>query len=145
MMQVHNMMGSLIIETDKDFNTMQRDWIESLYEGSEPGKELTKAIKCQFMILLGEFLSEELYRMADDVKGNLKKKEAYKSIADNAGSYFDKPMIEAIYCNEYGLRFDVTEKTYDNLINAIASVLEYFPDPENVLNNFYEQYNLAFV
>jgi hypothetical protein len=137
-------MGSIVVNTDRSITELKKNWIKSLYSEFEIEKPLTKEQDFQMMILLGEFLAEEIYQLGDNDLISKELRERYMKISNSLGHYMDKSMMYVIYCYENGEKVELPEGVAPYIEDACARAIEFLPEPKKVMDKFFKTYGVKF-
>lgn len=145
MIEINNIFGLTVIQTDKNIDELYNRWVKSLYKNSYIGKKLDLAKEFQFKILLGEYVTKEIYSYKNSPGATDEINSACENISSELGAYFDKGLFMCINCFENGLQMIVEKKEIDKLDRAIDYALDFFPNPEEIKKKFAAEYNLGFI
>ncbi|MFL0195757.1 hypothetical protein ACJDU8_09310 [Clostridium sp. WILCCON 0269] len=144
MLKIYRITGTPVISADKPIKELKQKWVESLYTGFKLGKLSTPEQYFQVMILLGQFLSDELYRVGKNpINKNVEKE--YLILSNSLGCYMDKFMFCAIQSHEGGEKIQSPHGAIRLLENACDRALEFIPEPEKTISEFCEIYGINFV
>lgn len=144
MIEIYNIAGATIIDTDVNIQELYKNWVESLYRDCRKGKKLNLSEEFQFKVLLGEFLSDEIYSHKDSPKATEEEKATIKKLSDELGMYFDKALILCLKSFDEKIPLKVRKRDIDNLNNAIDFGINCFLNPNDILKKFESKYGVKF-
>ncbi|MFL0197627.1 hypothetical protein ACJDU8_18950 [Clostridium sp. WILCCON 0269] len=142
MLEVYELMGTMVVSTDKPVTELKRSWMKGLYDEFEIGKPLNPNQYFQILILLGEFLAEELYSLKDNPLVNKNLRETYLKISNSLGHYMDRFLFYALQCHEKGEKVEVPHGSISLLEDACSRAMEFTPIPEKVMDKFCNVYGV---
>ncbi|WP_039657596.1 hypothetical protein [Clostridium tyrobutyricum] len=145
MLEAYELMGTMIVSTDKPVTELKRSWTEDLYKGIEVGKPLNQDQQFQMMILFGEFLASEIYKLSENPLLNKKLKKEYVRISDSFGHYIDRFMFYAIQCHENGEKIEVPKGAISLIEDASSRAMEVIPKSHKVIDKFCNMYGVKII
>lgn len=145
MFEIYEVMGNMVVNTDKSIIDLKRNWVKSLYEESEIGKPLNEEQQFQMMIVFGEFLAEEIYELGENPLINKKLKGEYFKVSNSFGHYIDKFMFYAIQCYENGEKIEVSKNAISLIGDACSRAMEAVPNHDKVIDKFCKMYGVKLI
>lgn len=145
MFEIYEVMGSMVVNTDKSIIDLKRDWVKSLHEGFEIGKPLNEEQQFQMMIVFGEFLAEEIYELGENSLINKKLKGEYFKVSNSFGHYIDRFMFYAIQCYENGEKVEVPKNAISLIGDACLRAMDFVPDPDKVIDKFCKMHGIKLI
>lgn len=142
MLEVYELMGTMVVSTDKPIPELKRSWMKDLYKEFEIGKPLNPNQHFQILILLGEFIAEELYSLKDNPLVNKDLRETYLRISNSLGHYMDRFLFYALQCYEKGEIVEMPQGGISLLEDACSKAMEFIPSPKKVMDKFCNMYGV---
>lgn len=142
MFEIYEVMGNMVVSTDKSMPELKRSWVEDLYKGIEAGKPLNQEQHFQMMILFGEFLAREIYSIGENPLLNKKLKQEYFKISDSFGHYIDRFMFYVIQCHEKDEKIEVPKDAISLIGDACSRAMRAISHSNNIIDKFCKIYGI---